>query len=298
MYLGEIGRYSLLTRGDEIALAQAVEAGRSARAFLEHSDPGLDVGARRAASEAVTAGDAAATAFVEANLRLVVSVARRYQAAGAPLADLIQDGNIGLMHAVDRFDWRKGFKFSTYATWWIRQAVTRAASATTRTIRLPVHAAEIAANAHRLRYEMFERQGRHIPTAELAAALGVTETYLVTLLASAGATISLSEPVGPDRSTELGETIGDPSGISPAEAATDSTVAADIRRLLCDNLTTREAQIVSLRFGLDGVDPLTLDDVGRRYGLTRERVRQIEQAALVKLRHPRGMATVRSLLDG
>jgi len=300
IYLDDVGRYGLLTKTEEVALSQAIEAGREARQLVDSACTGgtaLTPGARVDADELVREGEQASAVFVRANLRLVVSVARRYQTTGSTLGDLIQAGNLGLMHAVEKFDWRLGFRFSTYATWWIRQAITRGLSNTSRTIRLPPHAATIASNAYRLRHELLEREGRVVTTAELARALEVEEPYLAALLSSAGATRSLSESVGEDGDLELGDLLRDANAISPAQAAVDSALSGELNAILADRLNDRECQILRLRFGLDRGEPRTLQEVSAYFGLTRERVRQIEQAALSKLRQPAAAATARGLLD-
>jgi RNA polymerase sigma factor (sigma-70 family) len=301
LYLDDVGRYSLLTKTEEVTLSQAIEAGREARHLVESAGSGrteLAPAARIEAEELVRDGEQATAAFVRANLRLVVSVARKYQTTSSTLGDLIQDGNLGLIHAVEKFDWRLGFRFSTYATWWIRQAITRGLSNTSRTIRLPAHAANIAANAYRLRYELLEREGRVTTTSELARLLDVEEHYLAALLSSAGATRSLSESVGEDGDLELGDLLRDANAISPAQAAVDSSLPAELNAILATRLNDRECQVLRLRFGLDRGEPRTLQEVSIYFGLTRERVRQIEQAALSKLRQPAAAATARDLLDG
>jgi RNA polymerase sigma factor (sigma-70 family) len=301
LYLGDIGRHPLLTRAQEVALAQIIEAGRTARLRVDGAggaSASLDPAALRAAQECVQAGEQAVAAFVRANLRLVVSIARRYKTPGTTLADLIQDGNLGLIHAVEKFDWRRGFKFSTYATWWIRQAITRGIDRTGRPIRLPIHAAGVAADAYRLQNEWSERHGRTVTTCELARALEVTEAFLAAVLATARPPRSLSETLGGRDDGELVDILRDPAAVSPAQAAVDAARATELDAVLVSCLDGREREILRLRFGLDGEDPRTLDQVGARFGISRERVRQIERAAFNKLRHPQFVTTTRALLDG
>jgi len=296
LYLDEIGRYPLLTKAEEVVLAQRIDAGRAARLRLydyQPFDPST-AAARAATQDLVRRGDDAATEFVQANLRLVVSVARRYRATELALMDLIQDGNLGLIHAVDKFDWRRGFKFSTYATWWIRQAITRGIANTSRSIRLPVHAADLAASARRVRHELHERDGRTVTTAELAHQLQVTEANLVSVLATAGRVRSFSEPLGDSGDLELADLLGDSTAISPSEAAVDAATIRGVASLLgC--LEEREEQILRLRFGLGHSEPCTLEQVGTQFHLSRERIRQIERRALAKLRQPENLVQARGL---
>jgi RNA polymerase sigma factor (sigma-70 family) len=290
--MNEIGRYPLLTKDEEASLAQAIETGHAARQRLLSCDPTTRAGEE----DLVRQGEQATTAFIQANLRLVVSVARRYQVGGSAMMDLIQDGNLGLMHAVEKFDWRRGFKFSTYATWWIRQAISRGVATNGRTIRLPAHVGDAVINAYRVRYEMAERHGRSVTTAELARELKMSEDHLCGLLAAASTPRSLSETFGEGNDTDLAERLADKTAVSPAQAAVDATVRGDVETVLgC--LGDRERQVLRLRFGLDHGEPRTLDEVGVYFHLTRERIRQIEQRALVKLRHPTVAAHARSLLD-
>jgi RNA polymerase sigma factor (sigma-70 family) len=299
LYLNEIGRYPLLTKAQEVSLAQAIETGRDARERLANGTlhEGTARSERAAAEELAERGEQAATAFVQANLRLVVSIARRYLASDSALMDLVQDGNLGLMHAVEKFDWRRGFKFSTYATWWIRQAIARGTSNTSRSIRLPIHAADVVANAYRVRYETFQRNGHSATNAEIARELEVSETYLSALLAAAGSTRSLSETFGERDGLELSDRLVDTAAISPLQAAVDTALAGELDVLL-DCLDERERRVLQLRYGLDRGEPRTLDEVGAEFQLTRERIRQIEQRALIKLRHPVTADRARRLLEG
>ncbi len=294
LYLSDIGRHRLLTKDDEARLAQQAEAGREARAELT-GDEAHSPNRQRELRRAVQTGDAAVEAFVNGNLRLVVSIAKRYQGADMPLLDLIQEGNLGLIHAVEKFDWRKGFKFSTYATWWIRQAITRGIANGGRTIRLPVHASDLLNQALKSRARLEAQLGRRPSVSELAADLEVGVERVVDVLRHAAAPGSLSEPLGRDNDIELGDLLEDPTALSPAEAAAASMVPADVAKVLV-TLNDREREIVRLRFGLDRGEPRTLEEVGLRFGLTRERIRQIEARAMSKLRHPTASGDLRGLL--
>ena len=268
MYLREIGKVPLLTAEQEVALAKRIE---------RH-----DMEAKRQ--------------LIEANLRLVVSIARRYAGRGLSLLDLIQEGNLGLMHAVEKFDWRKGFKFSTYATWWIRQAITRGIANTGRTIRLPVHAGDTLARVQKAQARLELKYGRPATLAELGAEVELPEDKLIEALRFRAEPLSLSEPLREDGDAELGDVVEDRSAESPFEMAATALLPIEISRLLAP-LDDREREILRLRFGLDRGEPRTLEEVGEHFNLTRERIRQIEARAMSKLRHPSSDTGARDLLS-
>jgi RNA polymerase sigma factor (sigma-70 family) len=281
-YLSELGSYPLLTADQEVELARAIEVGRAAELELAADDV---TRARRAVLEReVAAADAARRTFIQSNLRLVVSIAKRYQGTGMTLLDLIQEGNLGLMRAVEKFDHRKGFKFSTYATWWIRQSIGRGIADKGRTIRLPSHLVDTMAVVSKASATMLKTLGREPTPAELADETGLAEDRVRVALRAAPDLVSLSASIGEDDG-ELGDLLADDNAEAPFEAAALSLARADLQTLL-DYLNPREREILSLRFGLQGEQPLTLDEVGRLFNVTRERIRQIEAKALTKLRHP------------
>jgi RNA polymerase sigma factor (sigma-70 family) len=295
LYLTDIGQYPLLTKDDEVRLAQAIEAGNSARQELEAHGKALPAPRRRELRRHLKVGDDAQRTFVQSNLRLVVSIAKKYQASGLPLLDLIQEGNLGLMHAVEKFDWRKGFKFSTYATWWIRQAITRGIANTGRTIRLPVHAGDTLARLQKARARLELKLGRPATLSELSAEVEMPEDKVTEALRFAAEPLSLSEPLREDGDAELGDVVEDRSAESPFEVAATSLLPDEISRLL-GPLDEREREILRLRFGLDRGEPRTLEEVGEHFNLTRERIRQIEARAMSKLRHPSSDTGARDLL--
>jgi RNA polymerase sigma factor (sigma-70 family) len=297
LYLTDIGQHALLTKDDEARLSQAIEAGVAARTELAKGGKGLTPAKRRELRRVANEGDEATQTFIKANLRLVVSIAKKYQASGLPLLDLVQEGNLGLIHAVEKFDWRKGFKFSTYATWWIRQAITRGIANTGRTIRLPVHAGDILTRLQKTRNRLELQFGRPATITELSIELEMPEDKVIEALRFAAEPLSLSEPLREDGDAELGDVVQDRGAASPFDAAADSLLPAEMEKLLAP-LDDRERAILKLRFGLDRGEPRTLEEVGETFQLTRERIRQIEARAMSKLRHPSSDTGARDLLAG
>ena len=264
LYLTDIGQYVLLTKDDEVRLAKAIEEGKAADVTLKRTEKQVNPTKRRELNKVVRAGSRAERQFVQSNLRLVVSIAKKYQASGLPLLDLIQEGNLGLMHAVEKFDWRKGFKFSTYATWWIRQAITRGIANTGRTIRLPVHAGDTLARLQKARSRLELKFGRHATLAELAAEVEMPADKVTEALRFAAEPLSLSEPLREDGDAELGDVVEDRSAESPFEVAATALLPEEISRLLAP-LDQREREILALRFGLDRGEPRTLEEVGEAF---------------------------------
>ena len=295
LYLSDIGQYTLLTKDDEVRLAKQIENGKTAREEFGTGGKGLTPAKKRELRNLIKDGETAERAFVQSNLRLVVSIAKKYQASGLPLLDLIQEGNLGLMHAVEKFDWRKGFKFSTYATWWIRQAITRGIANTGRTIRLPVHAGDTLARLQKARSRLELKFGRQPSLRELAEEVEMPEDKVTEALRFAAEPLSLSEPLREDGDAELGDVVEDRSAESPFEVAATALLPEEIQRLLAP-LDEREREILKLRFGLDRGEPRTLEEVGEHFNLTRERIRQIEARAMSKLRHPSSDTGARDLL--
>ena len=268
MYLKEIGRVPLLTAEEEVELAKRIEQG--------------DEEARRK--------------LAEANLRLVVSIAKRYVGRGMLFLDLIQEGNLGLLKAVEKFDYRKGFKFSTYATWWIRQAITRAIADQARTIRIPVHMIETINKLNRISRQMLQEMGREPTPAEIAERMGMTEERVREIMKIAQEPVSLETPIGEEEDSHLGDFIEDQDAPAPAEAASFTMLKEQLEDVL-DSLTPREEKVLRLRFGLDDGRARTLEEVGQEFGVTRERIRQIEAKALRKLRHPSRSKKLKDFLE-
>ncbi len=299
LYLSDIGKHALLTKADEARLAQAIEEGKSAQTEIEAAErkgERLPVAKRRELQKKLREGEDATQTFIQANLRLVVSIAKKYQASELPLLDLVQEGNLGLIHAVEKFDWRKGFKFSTYATWWIRQAITRGIANTGRTIRLPVHAGDQLTRLRKAQASLEVKFGRPPTMAELAEELDLPLDKLAEIFRYARDTLSLSDPLHEEGDAELGDVVADPTAISPFEAAADALLPEQVSRLLAP-LDERERTILRLRYGLDRGEARTLEEVGETFNLTRERIRQIEARAMSKLRHPSVDTGARELLN-
>jgi len=285
LYLREIGRVPLLTGPDEVRLAQAMERGREALERLEREAATLSEADREDLQEVVREGNVARAALTDANLRLVVSVARRYSNRGVPLIDLIQEGNLGLLRAVEKFDWRRGFKFSTYATWWIRQAVSRAIADDARTIRIPVHLYDVVNRMARISAQLHQELGREPTEEEIGEALQLSAERVRELNQVLPQPISLDGYIGDDQDTRLSDVVADENAISLEFVAEQRLLADQIRDTLL-TLTPRERQVIERRFGLGDDNDDTLTAIGRDIGVTRERIRQIETTALRKLRHP------------
>ncbi|HKX74153.1 MAG TPA: sigma-70 family RNA polymerase sigma factor [Acidimicrobiia bacterium] len=283
MYLEEVSSHVLLTADDEVRLARAIEQGRKAAVRLDAATCSPDERARLKA--VVEEGEEAKMAFIRANLRLVISIAKRYTGRGLDLLDLIQEGNLGLIRAVEKFDWRKGFKFSTYATWWIRQAITRGLGNQARTIRLPVHMVDMVRTVFETQQFLQDLFHRAPTITEIAEASGLDEDRVADALDTPGDTVSLDRPLGDDGDVSLLDFMEDLEVPDPFHQAAAVLVR---RRLLeaIEVLEPDEQRVLWLRFGLDGSEPWTLSDVSRRLRMTRERVRQLEGRALAKLRHP------------
>jgi len=298
-YLRRLGKITLLTAQEEVTLAVDIEAGVFAAERLRRvvaDEQAIPAQLRRDLLAIERAGHVARAALIEANLRLVVSIAKRYAGRGLAFLDLVQEGNIGLIRAVEKFDCAKGYKFSTYATWWIRQAVGRALAEQSRTVRLPVHVSEQINQLARARREHLRDFGRDPSPAELAEQLATTPRRVEELQHIARDPISLDQTIGDDGQTALGDLVADPHAAVAFDAAAAQLLHEQIRRVLgC--LTDREAGIVRLRFGLTDGRPRTLDEIGRIYGVSRERIRQIEHRTMTKLRHPARARLLRDYLD-
>ena len=284
IYLEEVSAHSLLTVEDEVELARSMEFGQRAQQKLDSADK-LKSSERAKMHRIVRAGDEAKAVFIRSNLRLVISIAKRYTGRGLDLIDLIQEGNLGLIRAVEKFDWRKGFKFSTYATWWIRQAITRGLGNHARTIRLPVHMVDIVRTVTETSQLLTEELRRPPTREEIAELSGLDIERVKAAIDAPGDTISLDRPVGDDGEAALQEFVQDESAEDPFNHAAEVLRRKHIDRAL-EILDRDEQSVVILRYGLDGSDPRTLSEVGKHFDLTRERVRQIEGRALAKLRHP------------
>lgn len=295
-YLKQIGKVALLNAELEVELAKRIEAGLFAEEKLGAAGK-LAPAARRDLNWVVKDGQRAKSHLLEANLRLVVSLAKRYTGRGMQFLDLIQEGNLGLIRAVEKFDYTKGYKFSTYATWWIRQAITRAMADQARTIRIPVHMVEVINKLARVQRQLLQDLGREPSPEELAAELDMTPEKVVEVQKYGREPISLSTPLGEDGDSEFGDLIEDTEAVVPADAVGFTMLQQELERVL-DSLHPREAGVIRSRFGLgDGVQ-MTLDQIGEKFGVTRERIRQIESKTMSKLRHPSRSQLLRDYLDG
>jgi RNA polymerase primary sigma factor len=295
IYLREIGRVPLLTAHDEVELAKAIEAGLFAEEMMQAGVRADGRGPQLADHMLVSAdGTRAKQRLIEANLRLVVSIAKRYIGRGLVFLDLIQEGNLGLIRAVEKFDYTKGYKFSTYATWWIRQAITRAIADQARTIRIPVHMVETINKMARIQRQLHQDLGREATPEEIAAEMGMHPARVAEIQRIAQEPVSLQSPIG-EEDSDLGDFIEDADAVVPMEAAAFIMLQDQLDQVL-DNLSVREQRIIQLRFGLTDGHPRTLEEVGREFGVTRERIRQIESKTLAKLRHPSRAQMLREYL--
>mgnify|MGYP001815112449 CR=1 FL=1 len=299
MYLQEIGRYRLLTTQEEVELAMRIEAGVKARLHLieaEEDNEELSIEDRAILDREVRQGTRAQKQLVESNLRLVVSIAKRYVGRGMALLDLIQEGNLGLMRAVEKFDYRKGFKFSTYATWWIRQAVTRSLADQARTIRVPVHMVETINKLAQIQRTLLQELGREPTIEEIASELEVDPGRVTELRQIAQDPVSLETPLGEEEDSTLGDFVEDTEAVVPVEAAAFKLLQEYMGRAL-EDLNERERTVLVMRYGLDEGAPRTLEEVGGHFEVTRERIRQLETKALAKLRHPARSKRLEGFLD-
>jgi RNA polymerase primary sigma factor len=296
MYLKEIGKVPLLTGPQEVSLAQRIEAGTNASVHLDEGNGAFSVTEVEHLEAAWGDGLLAKRQLIEANLRLVVSIAKRYVGRGMLLLDLIQEGNLGLMRAVEKFDYTKGFKFSTYATWWIRQAITRAIADQARTIRIPVHMVETINKVTRVQRQMLQELGREPTVEELGEKVGMAPERVREIQRISQEPVSLEAPVGDEDDSLLGDFVEDPGAIAPADAAARALLTEAVEEAL-EQLSERERRVVRLRFGLDDGQLHTLEEVGKEFGVTRERIRQIESKTLAKLRHPTRSQRLRDYLD-
>jgi RNA polymerase primary sigma factor len=295
-YLKQIGKVPLLNAEQEVELAKRIEAGLFAEEKLAEGSLGLTPDQRIDLEWIAEDGRRAKNHLLEANLRLVVSLAKRYTGRGMLFLDLIQEGNLGLIRAVEKFDYTKGYKFSTYATWWIRQAITRAMADQARTIRIPVHMVEVINKLARVQRQMLQDLGREPTPEELAVELDMTPEKVVEVQKYGREPISLHTPLGEDGDSEFGDLIEDSEAIQPGEAVSFTLLQEQLHSVL-DTLSEREAGVVSMRFGLTDGQPKTLDEIGKVYGVTRERIRQIESKTMSKLRHPSRSQVLRDYLD-
>jgi RNA polymerase primary sigma factor len=296
MYLKEIGRVALLTAQEEVELAKRIDAGLQAASVLQQLPDKLVAPERRGLEWREYDGRRAKQHLVEANLRLVVSIAKRYVGRGMAFLDLIQEGNLGLIRAVEKFDYTKGFKFSTYATWWIRQAITRAIADQARTIRIPVHMVETINKLARIQRQLLQDQGREPTAEEIAAQMEMPPEKVREIQKISMEPVSLETPIGEEEDSNLGDFIEDSEAVVPLERASFRLLQEQLNTVLY-TLSQREKEVIEMRFGLRDGQPRTLEDVGKRFGVTRERIRQIESKTLSKLRHPSRSQKLRDYLE-
>ena len=299
MYLKEIGKVDLLTASEEVDLAMKIEAGLEATEKLEAHEAGeleLTRAEMRRLTRIENVGLEAKQALISANLRLVVSIAKRYVGRGMLFLDLIQEGNLGLIRAVEKFDYQKGFKFSTYATWWIRQAITRAIADQARTIRIPVHMVETINKLVRVQRQLLQDLGRDPTPEEIGAEMDMSADRVREIQKISQEPVSLETPIGEEEDSQLGDFIEDSQGIVPPDAASVSMLQEQLTQVL-DGLAERERKVIELRFGLADGHPRTLEEVGREFGVTRERIRQIESKTLAKLRHPSRSSKLKDYIE-
>ena len=299
MYLKEIGKVDLLTAADEVDLAMKIEAGLEASDKLEAAEAGeleLTRAEMRRLMRVEQNGLEAKQALISANLRLVVSIAKRYVGRGMLFLDLIQEGNLGLIRAVEKFDYEKGFKFSTYATWWIRQAITRAIADQARTIRIPVHMVETINKLVRVQRQLLQDLGRDPTPEEIGAEMDMSADRVREIQKISQEPVSLETPIGEEEDSQLGDFIEDSQAVVPPEAASFSMLQEQLAQVL-DSLADRERKVIELRFGLVDGHPRTLEEVGREFGVTRERIRQIESKTLAKLRHPSRSSKLKDYIE-
>ena len=299
MYLKEIGKVPLLSAAEEIDLAMKIEAGVAAAAELDKAEEEgreLERREKRRLGRVEQVGIDAKQQLIEANLRLVVSIAKRYVGRGMLFLDLIQEGNLGLIRAVEKFDYTKGFKFSTYATWWIRQAITRAIADQARTIRIPVHMVETINKLVRIQRQLLQELGREPTPEEIGKEMGLPAERVREIQKISQEPVSLETPIGEEEDSQLGDFIEDDAAVVPPDAASFSMLQEQLSKVL-DGLAERERKVISLRFGLEDGHPRTLGEVGREFGVTRERIRQIESKTLAKLRHPSRSSKLKDYLE-
>ncbi len=294
-YLKIIGRVALLSAEEEVTIARRIEAGQFASHLLATETAHRDA-TRRELQLLAADGERAKNHLIEANLRLVVSIAKKYTGRGMLFLDLIQEGNSGLIRAVEKFDYTKGFKFSTYATWWIRQAITRGMADQARTIRIPVHMVEIINKVARVQRELFQSEGREATPDELAARLDMTPEKVVEVQKYSREPVSLQTPLGAEGDSQFGDLLEDSEALMPIDAVTFTLLQGQLRGIL-DTLSERESGVITMRYGLADGQQRTLDEIGRMYGVTRERIRQIEAKTMAKLRHPSRSQVLRDYLD-